>query len=266
MCNLIYNPRFRSSELSGWNSEGSPEYVPDDGHAGLGCVRFDGDGDALEQPLRLPEPLTYTISVWAKGSGTATLALRNKDDAVAYTTTISGGGAGWTETETAVQLPAEQFDFRLERASGVVLVDDVSLAHVPATRAELATLAEDRLSDLATEFSLSTGRDGDLTEGDYTHAISAALRTLGMVNEWQDPDVRCMDPGDVDRVVKQIEEEMLPVLHNKALLRTESYSLGPLTERKSTNRYLAMRMGILPGMQAARRGTITVKKLRRPSD
>lgn len=263
MCNLVNNPRFGDSGLSYWTLAGSPVYVANDGNEQLGCVRLAAPGDAVSQSLSVAESLLYTVALVHKGAGAEfTVSLVNQEGDTVYTDTVVGT-AVWVEESVEIGLPASTLTLVVESVSGSILIDDVSFAHIPATRVELATMTHSRLSDLATEFGLSYAASGDLTEGDYTHAVSAAMRDLGFINGYGEVDVRCVDPGDVDRLISRIEEHMLPVLHNKASVRTEDYSLGPLREKKSTTNALAMRMGILPGMSQTVKKTVGVRKLTR---
>jgi len=248
MCNLIHNPRFATNDLVFWQRLGSPVFTPGDGNSQLGCVKLAASGDGVEQLVMLHEALAYTVSVAAKGDGAEVLlSLINADGETAYSDTITGTAA-WAETSEAVNLPAAQFTLRLSWVSGVIYVDDVSLAHIPATRQELAQMAHARLSDLATAFSLSYAASGDNTEGDYTRAVDAALREMGAVDERHLPDVRCLKPYEVDEAVNRIEYGMLPVLHNKAMLKPTSSRTGNVEDRFNLLGAIEKRMGIVPGM------------------
>lgn len=247
MCNLIDNPRFSDSNLANWTRLGAPVYVPGDGNSQLGCVRLAADGDGVEQLRTVYEALPYTVGVAVKGDGAAVaLALVNEDGDVAYEQVI-GGTADWVETSAVVNLPADLFTIRLSWVSGTVLVDDVSWAHIPATRQQLAQMAHARLSDLATAFSLSYVASGENTEGDYTLAVDATLREMGAVDDRHLPDVRCLKGYEVDEAVSRIEFQMLPILHNKAMLKPTSSRTGQVEDRFNLLGAIEKRMGIVPG-------------------
>ncbi|HIP70548.1 MAG TPA: hypothetical protein EYH05_04045 [Anaerolineae bacterium] len=261
MCNLVSNPRFADSNLSLWQQTGNPVYVPNDGNDQLGCVELVASGDAVEQFVLLTESLTYTVSVAVKGDGAqVALSLVNQDGDTAYSNTITGTAA-WAETAVAVNLPASQYTIRLAWASGTVRLDDISLAHIPASRVELARLADRNLGELATTFSLSYGPDGDDTEGDYTQAVTSALREVGAIDERNLPDVRCLKPYEVDEAVDRIVYHMMPILHNRAMLKPTSSTTGPVTDKFNLLGAIEKRMGIVPGQANINPAGVVTRRL-----
>jgi hypothetical protein len=245
--NQVSNPRFADPHLVNWNQLGSPTFTANDGNSQLGCVLLSATGDGVEQLILLRDALAYTLSVAVKGAGgQVTLALLDVANNVAYSNTLSGTSA-WSEHAATVALPAAQYTLRLSHAAGSIYVDDVSLAHIPATRQELAQMTHARLGDLACVFELSYGADGDATEGDYTQLVGAALREMGAVDERQMPDVRALAAYQVDEAINRIEHLMMGVLHNRAMLKPISSTTGPVTDQFALLQALEKRMGIVPG-------------------
>lgn len=256
---LIYNGGFANAQLSGWQTTGTVIFVANNGNDQLGCAQL--ISGTIEQLIWVERPLTYTLAIAHQGAGgdDIDVYLLNQDGSVVYNNIITPGIA-WATTSMTIKLSEGQYTLQVTSSSAAI--DDITLAHIPATRQALALAAHAELSDLATQLSISYATSGTRTEGDYTEAVTMALRETGAVHPKTGlPDVRYLDPEDVSTVVRQIAYHMLSVLHNKASLLPTSSTTGPVTDRYSLLGALEKRMGILPGMGATSRSAVTSRRL-----
>lgn len=254
----IYNGGFSSAQLSGWTTAGSVMFVAADGNDQLGCVQL-STGSVEQLIAWIERPLTYTVAVAHTGTGTITLALLNQDAVVVYTTTFATG-SDWAVKSVTVKLAVGQYTLQI--LADDARIDDVTLAHIPATRQQLAQAAHAELTDLATALSISFAATGSRTEGDYTEAVNTALTEGGACHSATGlPDVRYLDPENVTGVIRQIAYHMLALLHSKASLLPTSSTTGPVTDRYGLLSALEKRMGILPGMGATSRNAVTSRRL-----
>lgn len=113
-------------------------------------------------------------------------------------------------------------------------VDGVTLlvGVLPLTRAGLAAAVAKRLGALGTDAGLSVAAAASGPEGDYTGAVEEALRQVGAVNAWGDPDITALAAGQVNAVIEAAHTAMLAVLTNHYALQTD-VSLGPRSESRS---------------------------------
>jgi hypothetical protein len=236
----LTNGRF-FHRLDGWQVSGAT-YSAGDGDDHFGLVVLATGGKYVEQTFAVQHPRAYTFHVSVKpvggalSAGQATLRISDGDGNVVTTQDLSGGADVWTENSFAIGLAeGTTYTLRLTNvsAAGDVRVDDVWAWWVPMTRAGLATRVHEKLGRLATERALSTTTSGALTEGDYTHAVDAGLRSSGAVNpETDEPDVRWLEAGSLETILEAIEQEMLERLQRDYAVETD-ISLGSRSESRS---------------------------------
>lgn len=236
----LQNGRFLH-DLGNWTASGA-SYSAGDGDDHYGVAVLNASGGYIEQTFAVPYVRAYTLHTSVKPvSGTLSasqLVARITDGAGNTMASLSLEGDtsnAWQENNDVVGLaPGTTYTLRLTNSSGLsVRVDDVWLYHVPITRADIATRADDKLGRLASDRSLSTALSGSLTEGDYTYAVDAALRAVGAVDpETDGVDVRWMEPGHVLTAIDVAVQEMLEQLRMDYATETD-VALGPRRESLS---------------------------------
>lgn len=124
------------------------------------------------------------------------------------------------------------------------------------TRIELAGIVHRRLRGLATDAGLSTAANGTLTEGDYTDAIGAALRAVGVASAAELTD------GNLDQAIGATTREMLLQLelHYAALTDIKA---GERDEKLSQIRAALTTINASGRAGASSGAQITVRKLTR---
>lgn len=238
--NRLSNGRFLH-DLGNWTASNAA-YSAGDGDDHYGVAVLDAAGGYIEQTFGVPYVRAYTLHTAVKPiSGTLTtneLVARITDGGGNTVASLSLEGDttdAWQENSDVVGLaPGTTYTLRLTNTSALsVRVDDVWLYHVPITRADIATRADDKLGRLASDRSLSTALAGALTEGDYTYAVDAALRSVGAVNpETGGVDVRWLEGGEVMTAIDIVTQQMLEQLQMDYATETD-VSLGPRRESLS---------------------------------
>ena len=252
--------RIQDSALSGWEHS-NVSFVANDGNDTLGCAEI-ANGH-IQQIVAIPLPGKWTLQFWYKVAVPSTVAstLLADDGSVIYTKSVSITTTDkWVEVCDTVKLPPVNVTWKLS-SSDTVKVDGMSLAHIPITRAEIARRVELDYGTLVTELKISSKPDGDATEGDYTNAVTKSLEQVGAVDEWERADVRHLMADEVEDVIAKATHNMLPRLHNEAMLRPTSSSTGPVTDSYGTVSALEKRMGILPGMGNQRKSSVVQRRL-----
>ena len=119
-------------------------------------------------------------------------------------------------------------------AAGAVYVDTVTLmaGGLPKSRAEIAGEVAAQISAIATDAGLSTTPSASGPEGDYSAAIDEALRAVGAMNTWGDPDVTLLGADKVNEVIEQVKVGMLQRVRSKYALEVD-VTLGPRSESRS---------------------------------
>ncbi len=228
----ISNSRFLQN-LNSWVASGGAVYLASDGSEQYGFTSLPA-GASIAQPFAVLNARLYTLHLAVK-TGNATAVIT---DSLGNTlTTITGiGTAGvWTETTSTLGLaPGIQYTITITNNGGsTILVDDVWLWYVPATRAAIAARVHRKLSTLAIDASVDPTPAGALTEGDYTDAIDAGMRAIGAINPETDlPDVRYLDSSSIDSLADQVEREMLERLSRYYATLTD-IEAGPRKEKLS---------------------------------
>lgn len=235
----LINGRFLHS-LTGWTALDAA-YSAGDGDAHYGVAVL-ADGGSIEQAFAVPYVRSFTLSIEVKaiggdlagsnvqaiitdgnGNTLASLSLTGTADTWTANSNDLGLGSGTTYT-----LQIINNDFGAD-----VRIDDVWLWAVPITRAAIAARVEAKLARLGSERSLSKAINGSLTEGDYTYAIDAGLRSLGAINpESGLPDVRYLQPGNVNVVIDAAQAETLERLQADYAVETD-LTEGPHSEKRS---------------------------------
>lgn len=238
---LLTNGRFFHN-LDGWTASGA-SYSAGDGDEHYGVAVLPTGGAFVEQGFAVVEPRLFTVHASVKpvgaalATGQAKVRIVDGDGNTVLDKDLVAASAGvWAENSVGVGLaPGTTYTLRLTNvsAAGDVLVDDAWVWWVPLTRAGLAGRVHAKLGRLATERSLSTTPIGDSTEGDYTYAVEAGLRSVGAINPDTDaPDVRWLEAGNLETALEAIEMEMLERLQRDYSVETD-ITLGSRSESRS---------------------------------
>lgn len=226
--NLLENGHF-DGNLDEWAGTGSINRAL--GYPRLGCVQLDA-GESLSQAESLSADVLYTLHYFYRLADGATLTVSYGD----VEQTHSGAPSdAWREGVLVFALDADGTDSVTFAASGgVVYVDGVTLVWgaLPLTRAAVAEQVADRLSELASDASLSSTATGDKPEGDYTAAIDEALRAVGAVDGYGSPDVTQVLLSKTNDLVESAQMAVLQRLRSRYALKTD-VSLGPRRESYS---------------------------------
>lgn len=244
----IDNGDFGAAHLAHWTLTGDVSHSASQGNAGLGCAALAGAGAAISQPFMLDYDRTYTVALYHQQvlAGNVTVTITNSVGAEVWTQTAALS-ASWTELTADVALPLGSYTLTISTDASA-RIDDVTIAHIAATRAALAASAHADLGTLATTLGMSTAASGSDTEGDYTQAVTAALQQAGAIDPQSgQADVRWLEPHQVPGVIQAVVRNMLPRLHNEAALLAQSRTTGAVTERFSLLSALEKRLGITPG-------------------
>lgn len=227
--NLLLNGGFEGN-LDRW--AGSGTIARNLGYPRLGCVLLTDGQTIFSETLGFAEDYPYQLHYFYRlGTGA----------------TLTAGAAGVTQQHTGAPLDVWRegtMIFALDTGAngqvsfgasgGTVYVDSVTLvaSGLAITRAGLASLVAARLATLGTDAALSRTPDADGPEGDYTAAIDQALRALGALSRWGDPDVTQLAPAQVDDAADIARTEMLQIL--RAIYAKETdVKLGPRSESRS---------------------------------
>lgn len=203
----LVNGRFLHN-LNGWTAA-SATYSAGDGDDHYGVAVLSAGG-SIRQAFAVTRARSYTLHLSVK-TANATVTIQDGAGNSLPAQTASGS-ASWTESSLTFGLaPGTTYTLIISNAGGSsISVDDVWLWWVPLTRAQLADKVHRKLDSLASDASFSTTPALSQTEGSYTDAIDAGLRTAGAIDPETDlPDVRYLDSGSLDMALDAIEREML---------------------------------------------------------
>jgi len=266
--NRISNGGF-NGDAANWTLGSSAAFIASQGKKELGAVHLAGAGDFLEQSFTVPVGRDQMIDVWVKsvsGAGNLSLTITNSAGDTVHTATLSVTASWANALSSRTGLPEGNFTFKLAYSDVACYVDDISLAWVIKTRAELAAWVHDLLGNLASDSTdgpgYSTAASGSDTEGDYTEAVDYGLRQVGAVDERGEPDVRCLDEDNLDICIDEIQKYMLHKLHRYYALKATDFTLEGRTERynqrvKAIENLLGIAVGGRPS--ASGRGVQTRK-------
>lgn len=247
--NIIRNPGFYDIS-SYWQAENGAVFAASVGNDQLGAASLPTAGASIYQEVTLPERPSWSLEayLYGAGAGNATIIITNNDGETIYTTTVALTGGSWQQWTTTIGLPPNRIRIKFAYNDVAFYVDDVSVAHIPKTRYQLAVLAHDEIQDLVSDISSFTAPSAPSNEGSYTAAIDAALTWVGAINTQGDPDVRWLERDQVDQTIDKIVEEVLtgPVL--AYYQKKVDVSLGPRRESYSQiANGIRQRYGLVPG-------------------
>jgi len=216
----IVNGRFYHN-LNGWTVSGGVSYSAGDGDDHYGVIVLPVGGSA-NQAFGVIGAKSFTLHVSVKAvgadltAGQATVTITDGYGNTVKVTNLTGTADTWTENTITLGLAegtTYEIQFDNASAAGNVKLDDVWLWYVPVTRADIASRVYAKLGRLASDRSLSVTPSGALTEGDFTYAIDAGLRSVDAIDPETDlPDVRWLDGENVKGAIDTITKEMLAQL------------------------------------------------------
>jgi hypothetical protein len=254
--NRLANGRFLN-DLANWTAFLATYSAGDgDDHYGVAVIPVTG---YVEQSFSVPAARAYSLHLSVKGAGGSISVAITDSNGNALPAGTASGAADWTETTLTFGLaPGTTYTLRLTGSGAAVKLDDAWLWWVPMTRARLAARVHDRLARLATDRSLNTTPAGVLTEGSYTYAVDAGLRSVGAIDPETDlPDVRWLEAAMLDTALDAVELEMLKKLQRDYAVEVDT-QLGPRREDLSQ---IAKAVGGMTG-GAGGGGRVVMRKLR----
>lgn len=229
---LLINGHFYS-RLDGWTAAGGAVYGAGDGDAQYGVASLPA-GASIAQAFAVDRARRYTLHIAVK-TANATITIQDADGNSLPAQTGTGSAGVWTETSITLGLaPGTTYTLTVSNAGGsTILVDDLWLWWVPKTRAELAGITARKLATLASDAGLSSTPNGTQTEGSYTDAIDAGLRSVGAVDpETDTPDIRGLSASLIDSCLSAIERAMLETLQRHYALLVDTKD-GPSEQKLS---------------------------------
>ncbi len=228
MTNLLLNGGF-DGNLNEWSGTGT--IARSLGYPRLGCVEL-AAGQSISQQVGLSEDTLYTLHFfYYLESGAGLIAGYGSGVSQTFTGTVGA----WQEGDMIFALDAGANDsVTLEASGGTVYVDSTALMYgaLPISRDEAGVRLERRLGALATDAALSLTPASSGPQGDYSEAIDEALRAIGAVNRWGDPDVTIVRSEQVNELLEGAQMAMLQRLRSSYALETD-VSLGPRKESRS---------------------------------
>lgn len=260
--NRVYNGDFAGS-VDNWTLGGNAAFIVSQGFQELGAVHLPDSGSTVEQSFTIGVGRLYMVEAAVKGvsgTGNVTLTISNSSGTV-FTSNLAFGN-GWVNRAERVGLPWGDYTIRVAFNSGAAYVDDISIAFVVKTRAELANLVADRLGVLASQASMNTIPDGEDTEGHFTGPVDEGLRAVGAMDPAGRPDVRYLDVDSLNGCLDEIELAMLKKLQRYWTTKTD-YAIGPRQEHinQISGALLALTGGAVGGRPASAGRAVKVRKL-----
>lgn len=240
--NHLINGRFLH-DLNGWTAGGGAAYSAGDGDAHYGVAVLPTGGGYVSQAFAVDQVRAHSLHLALKpiggvpsGTNIQAVITDGQGNTVVTANLLPTTAEAWEELTYSYGLaPGTNYTLKIinNALAGGVRVDDAWLWHVPMTRAEMATKVNRKLARLASLRSLSTLPNGTLTEGDYTDAIDAALRSVDALDpETGLPDVRYVDPASLQAVLDAVEREMLEQLQRDYAVEVD-VQYGPARENRS---------------------------------
>jgi hypothetical protein len=257
---LLNNGHFYN-RLDGWSASGGAVYSAGDGDDHYGVASLPA-GASVFQTFSVDHARAYTLHISVK-TASATIVITDGDGNNLPSQTGTGSAGVWTETSITLGLaPGTTYTLTVSNAGvSTILVDDLWLWWVPKTRAELAAITARQLAALASDASFATTASGAQTEGNYTDAVDAGLRSVGAIDPESDtPDIRGLSGALLDSCLQAIERAMLSKLQRYYLLLVDTKD-GP-TEQKLSQ--IAASLKSLAGSgSGGKAGAVVVRELRR---
>lgn len=237
VANRISNGGF-DGDLANWTALGAA-FVANEGYKELGAAYLASASNAIRQSFAIPVSRPWFVEMMVKGasSGNVTLTITDEGGNTVYTNTITVT-TSWAKAMAArVGLPLGTYNLTLTYGSVACYVDDISIARVEKTRSELAAEVARLLGDLASaDAGYSYAGQGERTEGDYTEAIDAGLRSISAVDEAGRPDVRYLTEDNVDTAIDEIQRYMLHKIHRYYARNATDFTLEGRSESYSQRR------------------------------
>lgn len=252
MGNLLDNGGF-DGNLDEWSGTGT--ILRADGYPRLGCVQL-ATGQSIGQREDVGSDQLYTLHYFYKLASNVTLMAGY--GSVTQSHVYNANAGIWYEGVLSFALDANASDsVQFAASGGAASVDSVTLlmGALPISRAQIGARVARRLGTLATDQSLTTTASAAGSEGSYTDAIDEALRQIGAVNVYGDPDVTRVSPEQVNSVIEAAVQSMLELLRMAYSLKTD-VSLGP---RKESFSQIA---GSLDKMLSGGPAPVAVRRLR----
>jgi hypothetical protein len=265
----LANGRFLQN-IDQWTATNAA-YSAGDGDDHYGVANLSAGG-YITQTFAVPYARAYTLHTSVKPVGgvltanqvTATITDGNGNTVVALSLEGATSSVWQENTDTLGLAPGATYTLKFTNGSALtVRLDDVWLWFVAITRAAIAAQVHARLGQLATDYSFSTTLSGALTEGSYTYAIDAGLRSLGAIDpETGEIDIRYLEIGDVATCIDLVEVEMLKRVQRSALTEVDT-SLGPRSESLSQK---AAMIGETLGNGGRGGGRVVIRPLRHEAE
>ncbi|HEX9441330.1 MAG TPA: hypothetical protein VF909_16715, partial [Roseiflexaceae bacterium] len=219
-------------------------------------------GASIRQSFGVDRARAYTLHISVK-TANATIVITDGDGNALPSQTGTGSASVWTETSITLGLaPGTTYTITISNAGvSTILVDDLWLWWVPKTRAELAAITARQLAALASDAGYSTTASGAQTEGNYTDAVDAGLRSVGAIDPESDtPDIRGLTQALLDSCLQAIERAMLERLQRYYALMVDTEA-GPIKEKLS--QIAAGLKSLTSSGQGGKAGAVVVRNLRR---
>jgi len=229
MANLLRNGDFSRGRYE-WTGDGAISRAL--GYPRLNCAQL-AAGQSLSQAQGISQEQLYTLHYFYQVASGATLTVGYG----AVTQTHTGAPFEvWREGVLvfAVEAGEGNESVELTASGGVASVDTVTLlaGGLPKSRAGIAAEVAGRIVDIATDAELTSDANTTGPEGDYSAAIDEALRAVGAVNSWGDPDVTLLLPLKINDVIEAARMSILQRVRGKYALETD-VTLGPRSESRS---------------------------------
>lgn len=262
----VSNGRFLY-DLSNWDAGGSAVWSVGDGDDHYGVAVLPTPGGYIEQDFTVANARLYSLHLSVKAISSAlsgsetTLEITSSAGDTVVSEDLTGTADTWTEQTYQYGLaPGDTYTLKIinNSATDDVRIDDVWLWWCPITRANIATRVHAKLTALATGASLSTTPSGTLTEGDYTYAIDAGLRTVGAINPETDlPDIRYLDTALIDTVLDEVEREILERLQRYYATAVDTQ----VGSRRESLSQISKTLADLAGGKGGSTGKVVIRKL-----
>ena len=229
MTNLLSNGGF-DGNLYRWTGAGVIDRV--NGYPRAGCASLATGQSITSEVVGLGENWMHGIHFFYQLAVGATLTVSYGAITLAFT----GAPLGvWREGAIFFALDTGgNSGVAFAASAGACLVDSVTLMQgaLPIKRSAIAAAVAARMTSLVTDASLSATASATGPEGDYSAPIDEALRALGAVNGWGDPDVTRLDGAQINDAIDAAQSALLTRLRATYALETDVV-LGPRRESRS---------------------------------
>lgn len=228
--NLLLNGDFARG-LYEW--EGSGTIIRSLGYPRLNAAQLTA-GQSLAQDVSVSTEQLYTLHYFYRLATGATLTVGYGDVTQQHTgdpLNVWREGVLVFSVEEGGEVSA---NVEISASGGTAYVDTLTLltGGLPRSRAEIASAVAAMISALASDIGLVTTPNASGPEGDYSAAIDEALRAVGAMTRWGDPDVTRLGPGQINAVIEATKISMLQKARVGYALQTD-VSLGPRSENLS---------------------------------